>query len=53
MEETEDPRMEQVNDIRVRLERREYEVDVSKVAAAILERLLGGSYGVLEAPPGP
>lgn len=40
MTEMENPRMEPVNDIRERLERREYEVDASKVAAAILERLV-------------
>lgn len=50
MKETDEPRMEQVNEIRARLERREYEVDAAKVAAAILARLLG-SDGVLEAPP--
>ena len=36
----EDPRMEHVIDIRARVERSEYEVDASKVADAIIERLL-------------
>lgn len=42
MGEIEDPRMEQVSEIRARLSRDEYEVDPAKVAEAILERLLRG-----------
>ena len=42
MPKPEDPRMEHVNEIQGRVERSEYEVDASAVAAAIIERLLGG-----------